>query len=95
MEEIAAYVLGKITSDDPIQRAVVVGIVTWVAVQYVVRPWVADDRWYTPASIGIAVALNMASSYVTDQMYAIAALYGAIVGLAAAGGVNGWKRFRR
>lgn len=85
-EELMRTLLGSIASDDPTKRAIAVGVVAWLAVQFGVKPWVKDKRWYVPAAILVACLLNMVAASVTDQMYVVAGLYGVVVGLVASGG---------
>lgn len=85
-EETVRFLLGSINSEDPIKRAIAVGVLSWFVVQYLVKPFTKDKRFYVLAAIGSACVLNLLAAAATDQLYLLAFLYGIAVGLMTSGG---------
>ena len=61
------------------------GVPVVIGLVQVIKPFVADSRFYPPIAVAVAVALNLSAAFLLDGDPRRAAFAGVIAGLAAAG----------
>ena len=82
-------------SGAPTGTALVTAAVIVALVQYLVKPFTADPRWYPVAALAFVLLGNLAVAYATHGDLLRGAGQGLLSGLAAAGGYSGVQTFKR
>ena len=82
-------------SGAPTGTALVTAAVIVALVQYLVKPFTADPRWYPVAALAFGLLGNVLVAAATHGDLLMGAGQGLLSGLAAAGGYSGVQTFKR